>query len=399
MSGHGHASAPTAMTELSSAWITGLLMAGMAIVVVYFIVKHDWLPWRAYLRDMRVALGGRPEDGAPIRFDHGGRPCELTMARARHGPAQFCLVVQADVGETLALYRKGSGDVMAASAGFVVPLATGYPEVDRQWVIGFDDAARATKLLADPGVRSSLGALLRARARRVVWSAEDRAVSVRGDIRRDVTWDLEVLEQALRLAVQSSRPLPFPSSAPWPRRRAFEAETHGAAVNTLVLVAIALPALATLPVIGLDMAYPPLDRSIPFWAAAAFALAVTASLYRPVQRLARQRVPDHRPALFVLPTLAVGLWVLGYGAIVGINGAADTAEPVVVKGRIQTPIQPAYGSPREHRLQTTKGRYVVSETVHEQARPGDRLHVSTRPGRLGIAWRDPQDDIALVRRH
>jgi hypothetical protein len=134
------------------------------------------------------------------------------------------------------------------------------------------------------------------------------------------------------------------------------------------------------------------------WAAAAFALAGTAASYGLVRRLARRRLPDHRPALFVLPILAVGLWVVGYGAIVGLNGAADTAAPDVVEGRIQAPIQPPFGSPPEHRLQKTKGMYIVSASMHEQARKGDRLRVSTRPGRLGIAWRDPQHDMELIRR-
>ena len=386
----------SAMQDLSSAWITGLLMATMAGTVGYLIFTRDWLPWRAFVRDMGLALSGQPVDGGPIRFEHDGRPCQVTLSRARQGPAQFWLAVQADVASTLSLHKKGTGDAIAASAGLRVPLVTGYPDVDRQWLIGCADADRARSLLADAGLRSTLGALLRAGVHTVVWSAEDRAVSVRGASRLDVQQDGAVLKLALGLAVQSSKPWPQPDSAPWPPGTRVEARSQGIHIGTLVIVALVLPALATLPVIGLDMAYPPLDRSAPMGAAAAFALAATAGLYGWVRRLARRRVLEHRPALFLLPIGAVGFWVLGYGAIVGLNGAADTAIPAEVEARIQAPIPPAYGIPPEHRLPTSQGVYVVSASLHEQARPGDRLHVVTRPGRLGIAWRDPMYDLRLV---
>jgi hypothetical protein len=383
------------MTDISAAWMTGLLMATMLVTVVYFIVTREWLPWRAFVRDMGMVLSGRPSDGGAIRFEHEGRPCQVTLYATKHGASQFWLAVQADVALTLSLHRRGTGDAMAAAAGLVVPLATGHLDVDRQWLIGCADAARATSLLADAGLRSSLGALLRAGAHTVVWSAEDRAVWVRGDLRRDVQRDVSVLKMALGLAVGSSRALVTSRRKPWPARAGVDIEAPSAGTTTWVIVGLAIPALATLPVIGLDVAFPPLDRSPAMWAAAAFALAATALLYRLARCLSKRSVLEHRAVLMMLPIYAVGFWILAYGAIVCVNGAADTATAAEIEGRIQLPIQPAYGRPPEHRLQTTEGIYTVSESLHAQARQGDSLRVATRPGRLGMSWRDAQDDVQL----
>jgi len=78
--------------------------------------------------------------------------------------------------------------------------------------------------------------------------------------------------------------------------------------------------------------------------------------------------------------------------------AAAEAAPSVVEGRVKGKFRQPPGSTADHGLRTTAGVYLVSATLHAQARPRDTLQEVTRPGRLGLTWRNAQDDLRLIPR-
>jgi hypothetical protein len=98
----------------------------------------------------------------------------------------------------------------------------------------------------------------------------------------------------------------------------------------------------------------------------------------------------------MLPLVALGSWVIAYGAAVGVNGAADNAEPITVKGHIEEKVQQTRSGSIDHGLITNAGFFGVNPSIHREARVGDTLWVTTRPGRLGIPWRHQVGDIHLA---
>jgi hypothetical protein len=136
--------------------------------------------------------------------------------------------------------------------------------------------------------------------------------------------------------------------------------------------------------------------------AAAFALPITGLFASMAWRWGGRRQVDHRPLLMILPVLAVGFWLLGYGAMVYVNGAFDRAMPVVVETTIEGKFRHQTGRTAVYRLNTDAGPFFVNAKIYGQARAGGMLRVATRAGRLDFAWagfRGREFNISTLRRH
>lgn len=383
------------MSALSAEWIVAGVM-GLGVILAVGIVVHEIRSWNARLQTLAECIGGRVGGSSVIHFEHTGRACELALRRVRHGPTQMELGVPAHIDQTLSVHKRDFMDTTAAAAGLIKPYTTGDAEFDKVVLIHCADWAVAANLLGQSHTRASLKQLFNDGMHSFIWSAQDQAVIVSAPSHNDEQRNVALINRAMSLAVASA-PAPQQGACQrWAGLTQLKTRTEGTGTQAALLLAIALPAVAALPAIGIDVAYEPLDRGPLLRASAAFALLATLAWGRLSWRLRGRGMLDHRAWLPMLPLAALGTWLFGYGAAVGINGAADNATPIVAVGVIEEKFQRPGDNPGDHGLRTTAGSYWVNEHLHRRAQVGDTLHVTTHPGRLGVPWRNQENDIQLT---
>ena len=380
---------------MAAQWWVGAIFL-LAASIFTSIIWHELRAWNKRARTLATSLGGQLASGSVIHLDQGGRACEVALGRVKHGPTQIQLAVPAQVKQTLSVHKRDLIDATATASGLIAPYATGDPAFDEGLLIQCADPTMAAALLAASPTRAGLKQLFDDGVHSVIWSAQDQAVIMRAHSSPDEKRNVALIHRALALAIDST-PDPLPGTPKvWSGGRNFKVNTEGRGTIIAVMLAVALPALAALPTIGIDMAYPPVERGPVMRGAAAFALLATVAWGVVSWRLRGRGLLNHRAWLPMLPLVALGSWVIAYGAAVGVNGAADNAEPITVKGHIEEKVQQTRSGSVDHGLITNAGFFGVNPSIHREARVGDTLWVTTRPGRLGIPWRNQVGDMHLA---
>jgi hypothetical protein len=377
--------------ELSAAWITaGVMALGLGIALTF--VTLDLRAMRSHRRALLAAVGAASDVDGWIHVTHGPRPWRLRVQQRKGQREQVELVVPARVPQTLAVHGRDLMDWTATAVGLIQPAKTGDEAFDRVLVALGGDAAVAT-LLAKRSTRTELLALHEADLVSFVWSAEDQAVVARWDSDHDAANDAAMAARVVALATAVTASAAAMSSDKAPGD--LHVGQEGRAMIGGVLLALAMFGFGGFAAIALDASYPPVDRTRLLIGAGVVAAAATVLWGWVTWRARGRRLTDHRAWLPMLLVAAIANWIVAYAAAVGINGAAPQGESVVVKGRVLEKLSQARDGSADYTLHTTAGSFAVSHSVHRDASVGDRIRITTHPGRLGVPWRDPDKDVVV----